>query len=103
MLVLWAPYLRTDNQSAAQRATTYLGDSRATHFWDLWRYGSRVYAEQFQYPVTEAWDLYSLYEQGAVWEGKPPPPTNWLQNRQLDHGTPYAPEKLEAELLKLAR
>lgn len=103
MFVLWAPYLRNDNRTAAQTASSYLTDSRAEHFWDLWRYGSRVYSEQFDYPVHEAWDLFVVYSPNTVWRDSVPEPFKFFQNRNLDHGTPYDKAKLEAALKELTR
>ncbi len=98
VLVLWAPYLQNDNGVTAQRATVYLSDHRVTDFWDLWRFGSRVYSEEFQIPVLEAWDMCVFYEPGIAWTDRPPKPTFWMQNRNLDHGTAFSKEALEAAL-----
>ena len=73
-------------------------DPRVEHFWDLWRFGSRVYSEQFNYPLMEAWDLFVGYEPGITWEDEPPAETFYLQNRELDHGTPYSKAQLEKDL-----
>ncbi len=100
---LWAPYLQTDSRAAAGRAAAYLSDSRASHFWDLWKFGSRVYADQFNYPQHEAWDLFVLYRPGILWQGEAPRPTTWFQHRDLPHGTPYTKAALRDELLKMVR
>lgn len=99
MLVLWAPYLQHDNPSTARQASTYLSDRRVEHFWDLWRFGSRTYSKQFNYPLLEAWDLFVGYEPGTEWKVQPPEEAFYLQNRDLDHGTPYTKQRLERELL----
>lgn len=96
--MLWAPYLKSDNSVTAQRATTYLSDNRVTDFWDLWRFGSRIYSEEFQIPTLEAWDMVVFYEPGITWQGEHPKPTFWMQNRNLDHGTPFSKEALEDAL-----
>ena len=101
VLILWAPYLRNDNRHAAQTAATYVSDSRVEHFWDLWRFGSRVYSEQFNYPVHETWDLFVVYARNTVWREGAPQPFKFFQNRNLDHGTPYEKAKLEATLKEL--
>lgn len=102
MLTLWAPYLRSDNQQTAKQATTYLPNNRVEHFWDLWRFGTRVYAEQLNYPETEAWDLFVGYGPGITWESTPPKPSFFFQHRDLDHGEPYSKEALEQALNKWA-
>ncbi len=98
VFVLWAPYLQQDSRQTAQRAAAYIGDSRVRHFWDLWRFGSRVYAEQLPVPLQEAWDMLAFYKPHLVWREGPPPPTFWMQNRGLSAGTPYTKQALEEEL-----
>ncbi|GAB4241526.1 MAG: hypothetical protein Kow00109_17010 [Acidobacteriota bacterium] len=98
VFVLWSPYMRTDNRATAIRSTRYLSDPRAQHFWDLWRFGSRVYTEQLGIPPLEAWDMLVYYEPGIKWGDKPPEPTFWMQNRQLDVGRPYNKDELAQEL-----
>ena len=72
------------------------------HFWDLWRFGANSYTSQLNYPGGDlAWDIYLLYEPGPIWEGKPPDPTLWMQNRNLSHGTKYSQQLLERELVRL--
>ncbi len=102
-MVVWTPLLRSDNRSAAQRASASLADSRAQHFWDLWSYANRTYAQQLDLPVQESWDLFVLYKPQVHWNpGLLPEPTMWMQNRNLDKGIPYSQDKLEAELQKWA-
>ena len=96
--MLWAPYLRNDSHETAKRASVYVPDKRAEHFWDLWRYGSRVYAEQLKLPPKEAWDMFVLYKPRVVWGDEPPEPAMWMQNRDLRVGTPYDRDELEARL-----
>ncbi len=100
--MVWTPLLRNDNRGAAQRAATYLADSRAQHFWDLWSYANRTYAQQLDLPVQEAWDLFVLYKPQVRWSSAMPEPTFWMQHRDLEKGEPYTQEKLEAELRKWA-
>ena len=82
----------------AQRATAYLSDHRVTDFWDLWKFSSRVYSEQMQIPITDAWDMYVFYAPGITWQDHAPKPTFWMQNRDLDHGTPFSKEAMEKAL-----
>ncbi len=98
VFVLWAPYMATDNQMAAERALAYLSDRRVMHFWDLWRFGTRTYTEQLKLPVTEAWDMLAFYEPRLQWEDELPNPTFWMQDRQLEIGTPYSKEGLAQAL-----
>lgn len=98
MYLLWAPYLHSDSQATAQRASVYSPDRRVTHFWDLWRYGSRLYSEEFGIPTLEAWDMFVFYKPGLDWKTNPPKPTFWLQNRGLKKGAAYSKALLEEEL-----
>lgn len=98
VLVLWAPYLQHDSSLTAQRAAAYLSDRRATDFWDLWRFGSRVYSEEFKIPALDAWDMFVFYKPGITWQTEAPTPTFWLQNRHLEQGIPYSKETLEEKL-----
>ena len=66
MFLLWAPYLQRDSQATAQRASVYVPDRRVVQFWDMWRYGSRVYAEQLGIPPLEAWDMFVFYKPGLT-------------------------------------
>jgi hypothetical protein len=98
VFLLWAPYLQQDSQATGQRASVYLPDRRVVHFWDLWRFGSRVYADQMGIPPLEAWDMFVFYKPGLLWKDSLPEPTYWLQNRGLKKGTPYNKALLEQEL-----
>ena len=98
VFVLWAPYLQHDSRGTAQRASLYMDDERATHFWDLWRFGTRSYSEQLGLPARDAWDMFAFYKPHLVWKEKIPAPTFWMQNRGLDTGTAYSKEALAEEL-----
>lgn len=98
VFVLWEPYMRGDTNATAQRAAGFLADSRGAHYWDLWRFGARVYSEQLGIPLLEAWDMLAFYKPQLVWKDTPPTPTFWMQNRGLQVGTPYTREGLEKQL-----
>jgi hypothetical protein len=98
VLVLWAPLLRNDTRQTAQRAAAYLQDQRVQHYWDLWRFASRVYSEQLGLPIKDAWDLFAFYKPHLTWRSSAPTPTFWMQNRNLEIGTPYSKDELEKNL-----
>jgi hypothetical protein len=100
VFILWTPFMANDNRTLAQRASAYIADNRVRHFWDLWRFGSRTYAQQLKLPPLDAWDMYALYKPHLIWRDSIPLPTVWMQNRNLDIGTPYKQEALENELKK---
>lgn len=100
VFVLWAPFMQQDSRATAQRAAAFLADSRARHFWDLWRFGTRTYAQQLPIPAQDAWDMLTFYQPRLSWREEIPPPTFWMQNRFLKVGTPYSKQALEEELRK---
>lgn len=88
--------MRSDNKTAAQAAATYVPDSRAQHFWDLWNFGQNNYSKQLGVPMKDAWDMVCVYKPYLAWASPIPEPTAWFQRRDLDIGEPYTQEKLEA-------
>jgi hypothetical protein len=103
VFLLWTPFMQYDNLSTVRRAVEYLPDQRVEHFWDLWRYASRIYTEQLKIPPLHAWDMVVGYKPHLVWKQGAPEPTFWMQNRNLDIGKPFEKEDLEVELLKWAK
>ena len=99
IFVLWGPYLELDNREQAMRSSAYMPGRRVTNFWDVWRFGTRNYAEQLKLEHYDAWDLFAVYEPGAVWKDTAPPIFTWFQNRGLDKGEPYSMEAIEEALL----
>lgn len=79
VFVIWEPVLRSDDERASRRATTFFDDARVTHFW----VPTLALGEQFQPLIglqTEpAWDVYLLFPRGVVWsEGAPPVPRSFM-------------------------
>ncbi len=102
VFALWSPILQRDNQTTAKEASAFLADPRVEHFWDLWGFGLKTYTAQLKYPREEyAWDIFVLYEPKLTWEGQPPDPTLWMQNRNAPLGTKYSQQLLEKELGRL--
>lgn len=87
-----------DTHFAASQATRYIPDPRAEHFWDLWKFGSRTYANQFGIPENQAWDLFVFYKPYIEWKDAPPEPTFWMQARGLKVGEAYSEQALEDAL-----
>lgn len=102
VFLLWSPFMGFDTEVTARRSSRYLSDSRVTHFWDIWRFGSRSFAMLLDIPLMEAWDMYAAFSPGSEWgENAPPSPAFWLQARELDRGIPYTPAELESQLEKI--
>lgn len=100
VFLLWSPFMGFDTEVTARRSTRYLPDSRVTHLWDVWRFGSRSMAMLLDIPLLEAWDMYAAFAPGVQWGEECPEPTFWLQSRELNKGIPYTPAELEAQLEK---
>ena len=100
IFLLWSPYMGFDTSVTARRSTLYLTDSRVTHLWDVWRFGSRSFSMLLDIPLMEAWDMYAAFPPGDKWDGEAPQPAFWLQGRELKRGIPYTPEDLKTQLEK---
>jgi hypothetical protein len=92
-----------DNRMTAENAIRYLPDSRAQHFWDLWKFGSRNYSNQLGCPPEEAWDLFVLYKPHLAWRDSAPLPTLIMRARRISAGVPYSKDALETEIEKWIR
>lgn len=102
--MVWAPIRTQDNKRAAENASAYLPDARAEHFWDLWSYMVKVYTEQLKFPNDAiAWDIFLVYKPHLSWRDRPPEPTAWFQNLNIEHGSKYSRQLLKAELEKWVR
>lgn len=98
---MWTPIMANDTRLSAVEASAYLPDPRAEHYWDLWRFTSKVLTDQLKYPPPEfAWDMVVLYKPHLQWREKPPEPTLFMQARDLKIGLKFDPEGLKAELKK---
>ena len=68
VFLLWSPYMGFDTSVTARRSARYLSDSRVTHLWDVWRFGSRSFSMLLDIPLMEAWDMYAAFPPGVKWE-----------------------------------
>jgi len=99
LFVLWAPFQEGDNIGRATTAAqTYLTDARAVHFWDLWKFGARSYAERFRLVPENTWGIVMFFEPGIRWDAKVPNPAFWMQSRNLLVGTPFSRKGLERRI-----
>ncbi len=80
------------------RSSAYMPGSRVVNFWDVWKFGTRTYAEQLGISTYDAWDLFAVYEPDTVWKDSAPPIITWFQNRGLDKGKTYTMEAMEDAL-----
>ncbi|MEM7482026.1 MAG: hypothetical protein AAF481_12695 [Acidobacteriota bacterium] len=73
--VVWGPMLGGEERPDAVAATSYLHDTRATHFWTPEHDLAIAYSSLVGLSEEEkAWDTFLLYGPDARWEGKPPAP-----------------------------
>lgn len=99
---VWVPILPSDGEFAVGRATKYLPDNRATHYWD----SKGELVEAFA-PVLgingDAWDVYLLYDQNAEWNNTPPKPGFWQEQLGISEETQLDGDKLTAEIDRLVK
>lgn len=79
--------LAPDFKFTVSRATTYLPDARAIHFWDRDGQLSKDYARVLQLgPALRAWDVYLVYGREAEWTNAPPAPSYLMDQLGLEQG-----------------
>ena len=100
--VVWTPMLTPDFQFTVRRATTFVPDWRASHFWDRDGQLSKDYARVLNVDTgTRAWDVYLVYGREVVWTEAPPAPGDLMDQLGLKQGHPLNGDQLAAELRKL--
>ena len=95
--IVWIPALPSDHREDALEATTECVDSRARHFWDR----DRVVGDEYKrwLGISKfAWDVYFVYERGAVWTDAAGPPEPHFWTHQLRGLDEFAPMLDSAEL-----
>ena len=95
------PILASDGEFAVGRATKYLPDDRATHYWDANGELVRSFAPVLGLGDAPAWDVYLLYDQGAEWADTPPKPIFWQEQLGISDETTLNPEKMTEAIKKL--
>lgn len=75
VFTLWGPMLGEEERADAERATGFLADPRARHWWTPRHDLAEALGAAIGLPAGEpAWDVYLLYPAGRRWpEGAPPP------------------------------
>ena len=91
--------LTADLQFTVRRATTYVPDARALHYWDRDGQLAKDYAPGLQMdPGTRAWDVYLVYGREAEWNNTPPLPAYVMDQLGLEQGRPLNGEELAAQI-----
>jgi hypothetical protein len=71
--------LPSDDEQAARRATTFVGDSRARQFWTPTPWVGEAFQGPLGLAAEPAWDVYLVYARGIRWEGDvPPKPSSFM-------------------------
>ena len=84
--VVWTPMLAPDFEFTVKRATTWVPDARASHYWDRDSQLSRDYARVLQLgPGMKAWDVYLVYGRDAEWKEAAPAPYYFMDKIGLGH------------------
>jgi hypothetical protein len=98
--VVWTPMLTPDFEFTVKRATTWVADARASHYWDRDSQLSRDYGRVLQLgPGMKAWDVYLVYAREAEWKDAPPAPYYFMDKIGLGHDLDG--DKLAVELKTL--
>jgi hypothetical protein len=98
--VVWTPILASDYEVTVKRATTWVLDERASHYWDRGGQLSADYSRLLQMgPGGKAWDIYFVYGREAEW--KDGPPTAFSSMDQIGLGRELDAEALAVELKTL--
>lgn len=76
---VWIRMLKYDDEDAARRGASKVDrDPRIRQFWDPERrIGSAVATSLGGRPRRVAWDVYLVYDRGAVWRDGLPAPFDW--------------------------
>ena len=91
--------LASDFGFSVKRATTYVPDARALHFWDRAGQLSNDYARVLQMdPGTRAWDVYLVYGPEKEWGDQPPQADYVMDQLGLDRGHPLDGDELAAQI-----
>jgi len=100
--VVFLPMVRGDDAAAAQERAAERGDARLECSWDATLSVGQLFKKTLGLHTT-AWDVYLVYEPGAVWRDEsPPPPAFWMHQLSRWSGAPRGgdlePERLAAEI-----
>jgi hypothetical protein len=102
VLVVWEPFLSTDNYAAAQKTAGLIPDRRAIHYWEPGHVMGLEYGKQLALPggFNFAVDMVLLFDSGATWSDTGlPTPRVWFHKFGDDERT-FSPEKLRDEIRK---
>jgi len=95
--VVWTPILAPDYEFTVKRATTWVPDARASHYWDRSGQLSADYSRLLRLPAgRKAWDIYFVYGSDAEWKDGPPAP--YFSMDQIGLGRELDAEALAVEL-----
>ncbi|MCH9647303.1 MAG: hypothetical protein K0U98_03630 [Deltaproteobacteria bacterium] len=104
LYIVWGPMLGGEKEEDAHRATVFLADSRAHHYWTP----EHGVAERFEAPLglkeEPAWDTFLVYSPKAEWKPKavPPVPSYFMHvGRSLPEDRRFNGETLAEEIRKL--
>lgn len=78
---VWVPVLGEDDEDAARRATVFVPDSRASHYWAATDSTAWAYRAALRLADEFAWDVYLVYDRGIEWTGEHPPAPTYYQHQ----------------------
>ncbi len=81
MFIVWIPAINGDRYEATENAMTLIPDDRARHYWDGGQALGEALSPTLGIRAKMAWDVYVLYDKGAVWHDTPPAPAAWMHQK----------------------
>jgi hypothetical protein len=98
--IIWVPMLPADNADTANHEQETITDSRVRCWFDADKATANAWSSFIGLPTT-TWDVYAIYDAGAMWDdGAPPPPSIWMHQLNSTPATQLA-DRLDA--VRLAR
>ena len=100
---VWVPILPSDAALTVGRATKYIPDERAAHFWDAEGELVKSFAPVLSLENGKAWDVYLLYDKDDEWADTPPKPIFWQEQLGISEETALDAGKLTAEIRRMLK
>jgi hypothetical protein len=99
--IIWEPMMADDDFEAAITQQDLFQDNRVQHYWDADKVLGKIIADSMLENTPSAWDIYLLYQPGAIWDnGDFPNPDIWMHQLPEDERLRLNPEKLLQEVIE---
>lgn len=81
VFMVWLPISPGDDRAAAEGSASHITDPRVTHLLGADLVLTEVFKEPVGLEEGMAWDLFLLYDKGALWGETPPVPSSYMHQR----------------------